>query len=242
MELSKRLQAIANMVEAGSKLADIGTDHAYLPIYLVEQGMVSQAFAMDVNEGPLRRARTHVAAHGLLDSITLRLSDGLQALTPGEATTLLLAGMGGGLMMRILTDGWQVVEQAKDCILQPQSEVKKFRAFLLEKGFFFLEEQMVYEDGKYYPMMRVSLHPQNEGQEQQTWTGIEQTYGRGLLQQRHPVLHQYLQAQLLQTNKLIAALQAQQGERASIRRQELQSELQEIKEALQYWEEETYAV
>jgi tRNA (adenine22-N1)-methyltransferase len=117
--------------------------------------------------------------------------------------------------------------------------VKKFRAFLLEKGFFFLEEQMVYEDGKYYPMMRVSLHPQNEGQEQETWTELEQTYGRGLLQQRHPVLHQYLQAQLQQTNKLIAALQTQQGERAVVRRQELQSELQEIKEALQYWEEET---
>lgn len=155
MELSRRLQAVAAMVTAGYTLADIGTDHAYIPIYLVEHQIVPRAVAMDINEGPLDRARAHVEKHGLTGQIALRLSDGMKELRPGEAQSAVIAGMGGALMIRILQDSKETVESLRECILQPQSEIAKVRAFLLQEGFLFIQEDMVEEDGKFYPMMKV---------------------------------------------------------------------------------------
>ena len=132
MELSRRLQAVAAMVTAGYTLADIGTDHAYIPIYLVEHQIVPRAVAMDINEGPLDRARAHVEKHGLTGQIALRLSDGMKELRPGEAQSAVIAGMGGALMIRILQDSKETVESLRECILQPQSEIAKVRAFLLQ--------------------------------------------------------------------------------------------------------------
>ena len=107
MELSKRLQAVADLVTAGCRVADVGTDHAYIPIALVQEGRIPGAVAMDVNTGPLERARLHVAENRLEEKIELRLSDGLAALSPGEADSVVIAGMGGGLVIRILTEGAQ---------------------------------------------------------------------------------------------------------------------------------------
>ena len=125
MELSKRLQAVADLVTAGCRVADVGTDHAYIPIALVQEGRIPGAVAMDVNTGPLERARLHVAENRLEEKIELRLSDGLAALSPGEADSVVIAGMGGGLVIRILTEGAQTVRGVKECILQPQSEIEK---------------------------------------------------------------------------------------------------------------------
>ena len=105
MELSKRLQAVADLVTAGYRVADIGTDHAYIPIFLLASGKIPGAAAMDVNEGPLERARCHIEENGLTEKISLRLSDGLAGLRPGEAESVVIAGMGGGLIIRILTEG-----------------------------------------------------------------------------------------------------------------------------------------
>ena len=157
MELSKRLQAVAGLVTAGSVLADIGTDHAYIPIWLTESGRIRGAVAMDVNPGPLERAEENIREHGLKDHICTRLSDGFAALKPGEADCAVIAGMGGGLTVRILREGRSIVRTLKECILQPQSEIEKVRAFLLEEGFLFIKEDMVEEDGKYYPMMKAVL-------------------------------------------------------------------------------------
>ncbi len=150
-ELSKRLQAVADLVtvrgcvaDIGTDhatvrgcVADIGTDHAYIPIYLTEHKKVKKAFAMDVNEGPLIRA------------------EGLEKLSPGEVEAVIIAGMGGGLVMRILTEGQAVAETLQECILQPQSEIAKVREFLQQNGYQIVQEEMVLDEGKYYPMMRV---------------------------------------------------------------------------------------
>jgi len=154
-DLSPRLQAVAGLVTDGYRLADIGTDHAYVPIWLVKTGRIPGAVAADINKSPLQRAAEHISASGLDSQIETRLSDGFSALSPGEVQSAVLAGMGGGLMIRILKEGSRVVECLEECILQPQSEIEKVRAFLLEEGFLFLEEDMVADDGKYYPMMKV---------------------------------------------------------------------------------------
>lgn len=170
-------------------VADIGTDHAYIPIYLTEHKKVKKAFAMDVNEGPLIRAEEHVREAGLKEQIKMRRSNGLEKLSPGEVEAVIIAGMGGGLVMRILTEGQAVAETLQECILQPQSEIAKVREFLLQNGYQIVQEEMVLDEGKYYPMMRVV--PSKES-EREKWDETQLRYGKLLLEMRHPILEQYL--------------------------------------------------
>ena len=111
------------MVTEGSSLADVGTDHGYIPIALVQTGKVSRAIAMDINKGPLERAALHIREQHLEDRITTRLSDGMTALKEGEADTVLIAGMGGALTVHILEGGAHCLASVKELILQPQSEI-----------------------------------------------------------------------------------------------------------------------
>ena len=154
MELSKRLSAVAGLVTEGASVADIGTDHGYIPIWLAKRVPAVKLIAMDVNEGPLERAREHILAEGLSDRIDLRLSDGFSALDPGEVHTIIAAGMGGGLVIHILEANPAVTDSVQEFILQPQSEIERVRAYLEREGYTIVREEMVEEDGKYYPMMK----------------------------------------------------------------------------------------
>ena len=122
MELSKRLKAVAGLVTEGASVADIGTDHGYVPIWLIQSGRAEKVIAMDVNEGPLERARGHIRSKRLENVIFTRKSDGLQALHVGEADTMIAAGMGGGLVIRILENSPEITADLKEFILQPQSD------------------------------------------------------------------------------------------------------------------------
>ena len=186
MELSKRLYAVAGLVTEGASVADIGTDHGYIPIYLIKEGIASKVIALDVKKGPLERARMHIIGYGLKDRIKTRLSDGLQEVKPGEVDTMIAAGMGGGLVIRILQEGRKVADQLSALILQPQSEIEKVRKYLNQSGFRITEEKMVEETGKYYPMMRVA-HGEAEDYEE-----YEYLYGKRLLEKKDPVLKKYL--------------------------------------------------
>ena len=233
MELSKRLQAVADLVTAGYKTADIGTDHAYIPIYLVEQNIVPSAIAMDVNKGPLERAEAHVRENGLEEKISLRLSDGFGALCPGEADAAILAGMGGGLVMKILKDNWDVTTALKECILQPQSEIAKVRAFLLEEGFLFIAEDMVLEDGKFYPMMKV-IHGEKMHISEDTPYTLDEWFGGMLLERKHPVLREYLERELRIRNEILDRLK--NAPNAEKRAGEIEEEKQAVIAALEEYE------
>ncbi len=237
MELSKRLQAVANLVTAGYTVADIGTDHAYIPIYLVEKQLSPRVVAMDVNAGPLERAREHIRECGLAADIQLRLSNGFERLCPKETDAAVIAGMGGGLVMKILREHWDVTCSLKECILQPQSEIEKVRAFLLEEGFLFMQEDMVLDDGKYYPMMKVKPPKKNgpAGPVNEMWTGTELQYGKLLLEGRNVVLKQFLQREQDIRMEILEGLKQQSRERIALRKQELQKELEYIREGLEYY-------
>lgn len=159
IKISERLTVAASLVSRGNVLADVGTDHGYVPIYLVEKKVIPRAIAMDINRGPLERAKEHIAQYGMGEYIQTRLSDGVSALSFGEADTILIAGMGGGLVMHILEDGAPVCQSARELVLQPQSELERVRRYLHEKGYVTDAEEMVEEEGKYYPMMRVHFEP-----------------------------------------------------------------------------------
>lgn len=255
MELSKRLQAVAALVTVGNRIADIGTDHAYIPIYLIQEKLVPSAVAMDVNAGPLLRAAAHVKENGLEEQISLRLSDGFRELKPFEADTAVIAGMGGGLMIKILTAYPEVTASLKECILQPQSEIAKVRTFLIEEGFLFIEEDMVLEDGKYYPMMKV-IPPDHICTDKEKlqddsvtkeaafsrqgsdagWSEAELRYGKLLLEKQHPVLRQFLERESGVCRRILEKLEEQSGERIESRREELQMELNNIRKGLEYYE------
>lgn len=152
--LSERLRTVASMVTPGMRVCDVGCDHGFVSIWLVEQKISLHVLAMDVREGPLGAAGRHVAERGLESRIETRLSDGLHNYEIGEAESLICAGMGGRLMIRILGDEKAKTDSFRELILQPQSEIEAFRGWLREHGYRITEEKMVEEDGKFYPMMR----------------------------------------------------------------------------------------
>ena len=230
MELSKRLYAVAGLVTKGASVADIGTDHGYIPIYLIEQGISPKAIALDINKGPLERARMHIVGHGLKDRIETRLSDGLEAVMPGEVDTMIAAGMGGGLIIKILTEGKEVVDTFSSCILQPQSEIYRVRRFLASNKLRIVQEDMVKEDGKYYPMMKV-IHGETE-----SYTDCEYIYGKCLLKKRHPVLKQYLEREMqMKENIFYQLFQHKDSESAAKRMDAIRKDIVLISEALEYF-------
>lgn len=231
MELSKRLSAVAGLVTEGASVADIGTDHGYVPIYLVERGIASKVIAMDVNQGPLNRARMHIVGHGLGDRIETRLSDGLARIRPGEVDTVIVSGMGGPLTIRILQEGKEVADQLNALILQPQSEICRVRRFLTENGYRIEQEDMVLEDGKYYPVMRV-VHGTKEPYEE--W---EYLYGKRLLEARHPVLLEFLKRELHIKESILEQLAGRSGSQSARERaEEICREREWIQKALAQYE------
>ena len=116
LNMSDRLVKIASKVDKGSRVADVGTDHGYVPIYLALNGVAESAVAMDVNEGPLDRAQQNIIKMGVADKVSVRLSDGLDKLKEGEADTVIIAGMGGKLTIRILENGAGVLEKVDTLI------------------------------------------------------------------------------------------------------------------------------
>ena len=232
IHLSKRLTALANMVTDGNRLADIGTDHGYIPIYLCQTGKIPSALAMDIGKGPLQQAQTHIAEHGLSEQIKTRLSDGMAALQFGEADTILIAGMGGGLVMKILSEGAGKLTGKEELILQPQSEIALVREFLRVRNFQILNEDMILEDGKYYPMMKVSQQKAAE-QTRILPQEVADAFGPVLLQKRHPVLKEWLERELRTTNSVIEQLSAQPDhERIRNRMQQVNCKKTLILEAL----------
>ncbi len=214
MQLSKRLSAVAEFVTPGGCLVDVGTDHGYVPIALLEQKKISSAIAMDVNRGPLERAREHIAQYQMGDYIETRLSDGLHALRAGEGDSLLIAGMGGGLTIRILSEG------------EPQSDIDRVRAWLLEHGFFLAQENFVEEDGKYYPILRAVPG------EKENLKAEELFYGPRLLEKENPVLREYLLKQQEQNQTLIRQLSDHSSEKAAQRLWELKEKEAVLESAL----------
>lgn len=227
MQLSQRLSSVASMVTAGNCLADVGTDHGYVPIYLYERNIIPRAIAMDVNKGPLERAALHIAESGMKEAIETRLSDGLTALKPGEADSVVVAGMGGPLIIRILSAHPEVTESLKELILQPQSEISEVRIWLYEQGYEIVEEHMVFEDGKYYPMFKAVKNPEAE-----KLTDLEYKYGKISVLGEPEVLRAYLVREIANKQNILQKLNEETTEKSKGRAVEIKALLAELEEML----------
>lgn len=202
LPISKRLKMDAALVEEGAALADVGCDHAYCSIYLAVAGKIRHGIAMDVREGPLARAEENIRLYGMENRLETRLSDGLEQLKPGEADCILIGGMGGALIQKILSKGIKQTAKCRSLVLQPQSEAAALRRYLHRNGWWITAEDMCREEGKYYTVIRAERMPkQAEGAAipEYFFNGgpditAEQAenYGPCLIRERHPVLIEYL--------------------------------------------------
>jgi len=187
VRISERLKCVADNVTFNHTVADIGCDHAYTSIYLVKNKISPHVYAMDVNKGPLLCARKNVEMHGLTDKITIILSNGLKEVKPDyDIDTVLISGMGGNLMIDILTDGKINEVKYKELILQPQSHIADLRKYLHESGYKIVNEQMVYEDSKYYNIIKAVYGKDS------IYTETEYEYGKILIDSKPEVFLQYL--------------------------------------------------
>lgn len=159
-QLDPRLRLCADFVRPKARLADIGTDHAYLPVWLVSKGICPSAIAVDVREGPLERARENITRYGMEKKIHLSLSSGLTALEPGDADDIVIAGMGGELMADIIRQAPWLQDEKKHLILQPMTTAKELRLWLREHGFALLREECVRSEGKIYSVMLAVFCPE----------------------------------------------------------------------------------
>ena len=232
IQLSKRLSAIGEMVTEGNRLVDVGCDHGYLPVYLVMNHRIPGAIAADVGKGPLERAREHICRYHMQNYIETRLCDGLSGISVGEGDTLVIAGMGGPLMEKILSDNPEVRDSFQELILQPQSDIPHFRHFLMSNGYRITEEKMILEDGKFYPMMK-AIRGQKRNE---SWTPLEEMFGKYLLQEKNPVLQQFLQRELRIRQNILTKLQKAETEETKKRRNEVEEEKQLILAALNIYE------
>ena len=186
MKLSKRLQTIADFVKKGAVVADIGTDHAHIPIYLIKNNIISKAYACDINAGPLEKAKENINYYGI-KNIELRLSNGLEKLKTDEADTVIIAGMGGELIIDILDRGQGFFDKKNTFILSPHTKIEEVRNYLLRKGLKILKEDMCIDEGKFYTVMEAVYMGKTF-----SYTKGELLFGKYLIDNKNPVLFEYL--------------------------------------------------
>lgn len=150
LNISDRLKRVADCISKGNRVADIGCDHAYTAIYLIKKDIAKKVIALDINKGPLEKAKKNISLYGLDDYIETRLSDGGKELKDDEVDSILISGMGGRLTNKILSDSIDIVKNCKQLVLQPQSEIHLVREYIQEIGFSIIYEDMLIDDGKYY--------------------------------------------------------------------------------------------
>jgi len=199
MKLSKRLQTISDFVKKGAVVADIGTDHAHIPIYLIKNNIISKAYACDINKGPLEKAKENINYYGV-KNIELRLSNGLEKLKTDEADTFIIAGMGGELIIDILDRGQGFFDKKNTFILSPHTKIEEVRNYLLRKGLKILKEDMCIDEGKFYTVMEAVYIGKTF-----SYTKGELLFGKYLIDNKNPFLFEYLKKERQKYLNIISA-------------------------------------
>lgn len=216
MNIGERLATIGRLTPQSGVLADIGTDHAYLPVWLLQQGRISRAIAGDIAGGPCRAARATVALYGMQDKVEVRQGSGLEVLRPGEADCIVIAGMGGNTISDILDAHMEIALSAKRLVLQPMVGAAGLRRWLTEHGWRLLAEELVDEQAHFYEI--ICAEPGKD----KTYTAAEYAVGPVLLREGHPLLPKQLARQLANCRQLLAGMERSEQARASAKYRELQ--------------------
>jgi len=231
IKLSHRLQIVFDMIPHCHTLADVGTDHGYLPLAILENGVAQKAIAMDVNQGPLDKARKNLEEAGFSDKSELRLSDGLKQLAVGEAQVISICGMGGTLIGKIIKAGEEVAKSAECIIIEPQSDYYSLRKLLGEMGFVITDEDLTCEENKIYPIIK--MHYEADVSKRPSYSDAELTYGPIIIQKAPELLLKLLDKNQKEYSSILVNLEKNNVEKSSaieLRCGQLRAELELIKQ------------
>lgn len=221
IKLSNRLQAVARQIPAGLRVADVGTDHGYLPVYLVVNDIAPKVIASDRGKRPLDSARQLISLLSLENQIDVRLGDGLSVLQPDEAEVICLAGMGGVAIKEIISAGLPLAQVAKRLVLQPQRNVPAVRRFLVANGFKIVAEDLAEDDGFYYEIIAVEPGLME-------LTEQEADFGPLLLRDGHPLFKDFLILKETDLTQLLAAMADNNSKDSLQRKKQLEEEISRI--------------
>ena len=232
-KLSDRLEAVANNIPKAARLADIGSDHAYLPCHVVRKGTVPMAIAGEVAEGPFQSAIDQVQEEKLADKISVRKGDGLEVVEPGEVDCITIAGMGGTLISTILEKGKSKLEGVGRLVLQPNVGSFAVRRWLIDNGWELIKEEILEEDRKIYEILVAEKgEPLKPYQKINLDSGI--LFGPFLLKEKSAVFKDKWNAEKRNWERILKQLdEAVQNDDTESKRQELKAKLKMAEEALQ---------
>jgi len=244
-QLSRRLAAIAGRIPRCGTLADIGSDHALLPIHAVKAGLCRKAVAGDLHDGPLKAAMRNIAAAGLLDRIDVRKGDGLGVLAPGEADVVVIAGMGGATMTDILAAGEDRLEGTGVLLLQPNVGARDVRRWLHDHGWYLRDECVLEEDGVFYDILEaVPARPGEEERAARLYEPVAAGGGPVVAADLQFLLGPHLvrrpsrtfldrwQAEIAKRERIIARMKNSDSPETAGKRERLEEETAKIREVL----------
>lgn len=198
MDISSRLKLITEYIDSVDTLCDVGTDHGYIPIYALQNGLCKKAIASDINKEPLNKAKLNAIFENMGDELEFRLGSGLSTIKNKEVDAVVIAGMGGNLIKDILEADIEKVKNCKYLILQPAQNPEVLREYLYTNGYNVIQEDLCLDDEKYYEFFKVS---KDDGSK----TILDDIYyeiSPKLLMSKHPLMKEYLEYKLEQYNKI----------------------------------------
>lgn len=228
MNISKRLQCIASKIPHDVKVADIGTDHAWVPIYLVTKGVSDFVIASDVRKGPIEIANQNIRKYQLESKIHTRLGSGLTTIQPYEVDTAVIAGMGGLLMIDILEASREVVQSLDMLVLQPQLAQDEVRKWLHQNDFKIVDEDLIFEDEKWYEIIVAK-----KGEEQYN-KPIHYVIGKRLFDKAHPLLKPFIEYRSNKYRIIMERTAKESSEHAKANYDDAKEKLKEFEEAYQW--------
>ncbi|SCG83595.1 hypothetical protein DW1_2028 [Proteiniborus sp. DW1] len=226
MKLSPRLQAIADYVPKEAVVADIGTDHGYIPVYLVSNKIASRIIATDINIGPLENAKSYIDKKNYGEFIETRLGNGLKCLLPNEVDTIIIAGMGGHLIAEILDNSKEITETAKRFILQPMVASAELRRYLYNNDYTIIDEKLAKEGSKLYEVMEV-IHGKEKIDKD-----IYYEIGIKLFENKDKHLREFIESKIKKIEKVLINLSDTETAEGKLRYEYLKSKLINYKEVL----------
>ncbi|EGS9998326.1 SAM-dependent methyltransferase [Clostridium perfringens] len=226
MELSKRLKRIAEHVDKCESVADIGTDHGYIPIYLVKEGICKKAIASDINKGPIEKAKVNVAFEGVSNKVKCLLGPGLNPLKVGEVNGVILAGMGGNLTRDILLADMDKVKKYDFIILQPAQNPEVLREFLYKNDYEIIDEDLIKDEGRFYELFKVKY---NENSEKLVFEDeLEYEVSPLLREKNHPLFKEFIEEKINRCETILSFIK-EDTEAAKKRKIDLEEKINKLK-------------
>ncbi len=228
MKLTDRLYKIASFVTDGKRIADIGTDHGYIPVYLLKNNKIPFAILADINKGPLENARKEVRHNSLENKTDLRCGSGIEVLEKGEVDEIIIAGMGGILIADILEAKKEVAQNAEKLILQPMQAQEELRKYLLNNGYEIMEETLENEDFRIYEIMTAKYTGKNNTPEDEIYYEV----GEKLLNNKNELFTEFINKKIRSNKAILDKLDGIESETISEKRREIEIKIKKLENLL----------